>query len=62
MNQEQEFLVQAALGMLKNMTKKKAQGMLAFVAARLCDEMGIDRNAFCTMVLEKPNKSQDKGK
>lgn len=51
------------LGLLRYHYKAKyAPGLLAIISARVCDEMGIDRQRFCELVLEEPKKTKPKEK
>ena len=53
-------MIQMVLGALRYYKVKYAKDLLAMVVARVCDEMGLDREAFCKMVLEEPTKQKPK--
>jgi 3-polyprenyl-4-hydroxybenzoate decarboxylase len=53
-------IIQMLLGALRYYKTKYAKDLLAMVVARVCDEMGIDRKSFCTLVLEEPEKTKTK--
>lgn len=56
-------VVTMLLGLLRYHYKAKyAPGLLAIISARVCDEMGIDRQRFCELVLEEPKKTKPKEK
>jgi hypothetical protein len=49
-------MIQMLLGALRYYKVKYAKDLLALVVARVCDEMNIDREQFCKLVLEEPKK------
>jgi hypothetical protein len=55
-------MIQMLLAALRLYKTKYAKDLLALVAARVCDEMRIDRQAFCDLVLEEPKKQKQKPK
>ena len=54
------MITQMLVAALRHYKVKYARSLLAIVAARVCDEMNIDRQSFCTRVLEEPKKNKDK--
>jgi hypothetical protein len=56
------IMIQMLLGALRYYKVKYAKDLLAMVVARVCDEMGIDREAFCRLILEEPTKEKEKKK
>jgi hypothetical protein len=49
-------VIQMILTALRYYKIKYAKDLLALIVARVCDEMGIDREQFCKLVLEEPKK------
>lgn len=53
-------VIQMLVTALRFYKTKYAKDLLALVVARVCDEMGIDREQFCKLVLEEPTKDKPK--
>jgi len=57
-----QLLIQMVVMALRHYKAKYAKDILALVTARVCDEMKIDREHFCKLVIAEPKKQKTKEK
>jgi len=55
-------MIPLLVGALRHYKTKYAKDLLALVTARVCDEMQIDREHFCKLVIAEPRKQKTKEK